>query len=127
MKFLLTCLLAFATVATWAQNPAKITLKAADNTDYTYSFTLERPRFHETLGVGLSETEFEPVGTFDLSMQKEGTSTITISEPALVRMVRTPKTAASNANPGGVRNESRTYLLYLVPGDNLIGEHRQRQ
>jgi hypothetical protein len=139
MKFLLTSLLAFAAVTTRAQNPAKITLKAADNTDYTYSFTLERPRFHETLGVGLSETEFEPVGTFDLSMQKEGTSTITISEPALVRMVRTPKTAASNANPGGVRNESRTHLLYLNPGDNLTvnvgngneltfaGDHADRQ
>ncbi len=139
MKFLLTSLLAFATATTWAQNPAKITIKAANNTNYTYSLTLERPRFHETLGVGLSETEFEPVGTFDLSMQKEGTSTITISEPALVRMVRTPKTAASNANPGGVRNESRTHLLYLVPNDNLTinvgsgnaltftGDHADRQ
>ncbi|MPR35083.1 TlpA family protein disulfide reductase [Salmonirosea aquatica] len=139
MKFLLSSLLALATLNTWAQNPAKITIKSAENTDYTYSLTLERPRFHETLGVGLSETEFEPVGTFDLSQQKEGTATVPISEPALVRLVRTPKNAATNTNPGGVRNESRTYLLYLIPNDDLTinvgnanelaftGDHADRQ
>jgi hypothetical protein len=119
MKFLLTGLLAFATLNAWAQNAAKVTIKAANTTDDVYSLTLERPRFHETLGVGLSETEFEPVGVYDLSTQKEGTSTLMISEPTLVRLVRTPKNAATNVNPGGVRNESRTYLLYMVPNDNL--------
>ncbi len=139
MKFLLTSLLALATLNIWAQNAAKITLKAANTTDDVYSLTLERPRFHETLGVGLSDTEFEPVGLFDLSQQKEGTATIAISEPALVRMVRTPKNAATNTNPGGVRNESRTRLLYLTPNDNLTinvgsgneltfgGDHADRQ
>ena len=139
MKFLLTGLLVFATLNTWAQSPAKITIRSAENTDYTYSLTLERPRFHETLGIGLSETEFEPVGIFDLSKQKEGTATVPISEPTLVRLVRTPQTAATNANPGGVRNQSLTYLLYLVPNDNLTidvgsgneltftGDHADRQ
>ena len=139
MKFLLTGLLAFATLNAWAQNAAKVTLKAANTTDDVYSLTLERARFHETLGVGLSETEFEPVGTFDLSQQKEGTSTIPIDEPTLVRLVRTPKNAATNVNPGGVRNESKTYLLYLTPNDNLTinvgsgneltftGDHADRQ
>lgn len=139
MKFLLTSLLAFASLQALAQNPAKITLKAANTTDDVYTLTLERPRFHETLGVGLSDTEFEPVALFDLREQKEGTATVDISEPALVRMVRTPKTAATSANPSGVRNESTTYLLYVVPGDKLIinldggnkltfaGDHADRQ
>lgn len=139
MKFLLTSLLALAMLHALAQNPAKITIKSANTTDNVYTLTLERPRFHETLGVGLSDTEFEPVGLFDLREQKEGTSTVNISEPALVRLVRTPKTAATSANPGGVRNESRTYLLYIVPGDKLTinldsqneltftGDHADRQ
>ena len=138
MKFLLTGLLAFAAMSAWAQS-AKITLKAANTTDDVYSLTLERPRFHETLGVGLSETEFEPVGLFDLREQKEGTATIAITEPALVRLGKTPKNAATNTNPGGIRNESRTHLLYLAPNDNLTinvgsgneltftGEHADRQ
>ena len=139
MKFLLTSLLALAMLHALAQNPAKITIKAVENTNYKYSLTLERPRFHETLGVGLSDTEFEPVGTLDLRDEKEGTVSVDISGPALVRLVRTPTTAATNANPGGVRNESQTYLLYVVPGDKLTinlnsgnqltftGDHADRQ
>lgn len=139
MKFLLTSLLAFVMVQAVAQNAAKITIKAAKNTDLVYTLTLERPRFHETLGVGLTDSEFEPISVFDFREQKEGTVPVNISEPALVRLVRTPKTAATNANPGGVRNESSTYLLYVVPGDKLTinldskneltfaGDHADRQ
>ena len=122
MKIVSTCLLVFFSLTVWAQSVARITLKAAANAKDVYAFTLERVRFHETLGVGLAETQLDPVGVFDLSEVKEATIPVEIDQPALVRLAISPKNNASDANPGGRRDGSRTQLLYLAPGDELTIE-----
>lgn len=119
MKTLLTCLLAVFVFDASAQRTARITIKAAENANAVLAFTLERVRFHETLGVGLAETQLDPMGVFDLGEEKEASIPLEIDQPALVRVAISPKNAATNASPGGARDGSRTQLLYVEPGDEL--------
>lgn len=119
MKTLLTCLLAVFVFDASAQRTTRITVKASENANAVLVLTLERVRFHETLGVGLAETQLDPVGVFDLSVEKGATIPLEIDQPALVRMAISPKNTASNANPDGARDGSRTQSLYLEPGDEL--------
>lgn len=119
MKMLLTSLLAFLLLDATAQRPTLIKVKAADNATAVVTLTLERVRFHETLGVGLADTQLDPLGVFDLGNEKEAAISLEINQPALVRMAISPKNAATNASPGGKRDGNRTQLLYLEPGDEL--------
>ena len=119
MKTLLTCLLAVFVFDASAQRNAQITVKATENANATLSFMLERVRFHETLGVGLADTQLDPVGVLDLGEEKEATIPLEMDQPALVRLAISPKNAASNVNAAGARQGSRTQFLYMEPGDEL--------
>ncbi len=119
MRVLLTCILTLFTCTLWAQNNARINVNAPSEIDYVYSLTLERVRFHETLGVGLAETEYETIDIFDLSIQKDGSTTFEVKKPLLVRMTITSKKPTNTLGPTEMRRESRTQLLYIVPGENL--------
>lgn len=119
MKAFLIGLLVFADCVVWGQNTARININSANESDYVYSLTLERVRFHETLGVGLAETQYETIDIFDLSIQKDGSTTFEVKKPTLVRMTITSKKPTNNLNPIEMRRESRTQLLYMVPGENL--------
>lgn len=102
-----------------AQNTAKINIHSATEVDYVYSLTIERVRFHETIGVGLAPTEYETIDVFDLSFQKDGSTTFDVSKPVLVRMTIASKRPTNNLGPVEMRKESRTQLLYIPPGEEL--------
>ncbi len=119
MKIVLTHLLALATLAAWGQPSARININSPTEVDYTYSLTVERVKFHETLGVGLAETAYETIDVFDLSIQKDGSTTFPIEKPTLVRMTISTRKPTNNLSPAAMRQESRAQLLYMVPGENL--------
>ncbi|MBU1820034.1 MAG: hypothetical protein KKG00_00800 [Bacteroidetes bacterium] len=119
MKVLLIGFLVGMCSLSWGQNTARININSASESDYVYSLTLERVRFHETLGIGLAETEYETIDIFDLSIQKDGSTTFEVENPLLVRMTITSKKPTNNLNPNEMRRESRTQLLYIVPEENL--------
>ncbi|GAB3163692.1 TlpA family protein disulfide reductase [Telluribacter humicola] len=112
-KAILALLSLLAGSATWAQNIARVTVTAPDGLNQKVSLTAERVKFHETLGMGLADTEFDNLGVVDLSTQNNGVFDIKLDQPTLVRMTLPPSGAA------GGSNEGRTQLLYLKPGDNL--------
>ncbi|WP_247233325.1 thioredoxin-like domain-containing protein [Telluribacter sp. SYSU D00476] len=97
---------------TWAQNTARVTIIAPEGMNQKVSLTAERVRFHETLGMGLADTEFDNLGVVDLSTQKSGVFDVELDKPTLVRMTLPPSGA-------GGSSEGRTHILYLKPGDNL--------
>ncbi|GAB2786017.1 hypothetical protein GCM10027275_33060 [Rhabdobacter roseus] len=116
MKIYLMALLGLLTSGlASAQNSARITVAAADSVKYVVSLMAERVQFHETLGVGLSETQFDNVGVFDLSAEPKGTATIQTSKPILVKMLIMP-------NAQSTSERGRNQLLYLVPGDDLTAQ-----
>ncbi|WP_373511276.1 TlpA family protein disulfide reductase [Persicitalea sp.] len=119
MKAVSTLLFTLLTVSVWAQSSARINIASATEVDYIYSLTLERVRFHETLGVGLAETEYETIDIFDLSIQKDGSTTFPVDKPLLVRMTIASKRPVNDLSPSQMRRESRTQLLYIVPNENL--------
>lgn len=119
MKVFSVCFCILTTWSVWAQNTARINVNSASEVDYVYSLTLERVRFHETVGIGLAETEYETIDIFDLSIQKDGSTTFEVKRPLLVRMTITSKKPTNNLGPNEMRRESRTQLLYIVPGENL--------
>ncbi|TDB64207.1 peroxiredoxin family protein [Arundinibacter roseus] len=125
MKKILFYVLIFASAITFgltpgkAQNSAQITINSATEIDYVYSLMLERVRFHETLGIGLAETEYETIDVFDLSFQKDGSTTFEVDKPLLVRLTIASKKPTNNLSPGEMMHESRTQLLYIVPQESL--------
>jgi archaellum component FlaF (FlaF/FlaG flagellin family) len=119
MKARLIGLLVLVNGIVWGQNTARININSASESDYVYSLTLERVRFHETLGIGLAETEYETIDVFDLSVQKDGSTTFEVEKPLLIRMTITSKKPTNTLGPTEMRRESRTQLLYIVPGENL--------
>ncbi len=119
MKAVSTLLFTLLAVSAWAQSSARINIASPSEVDYVYSLTLERVRFHETLGVGLAETEYETIDVFDLSIQKDGSTTFPVDKPLLVRMTIASKRPTNNLSPTEMRRESRTQLLYIVPDENL--------
>jgi hypothetical protein len=128
MKVLLIGFLTGICSLSWGQNTARININSASESDYVYSLTVERVRFHETLGIGLADTEYETIDIFDLSIQKDGSTTFEVEKPQLVRMTITSKKPTNNLSPSEMRRESRTQLLYIVPDENLtitIGPENQ--
>lgn len=119
MRIILIFLLALGTLVARAQSSAQITISSPTQVDYIYTLTVERVKFHETLGVGLAETEFENIAVFDLSVEKDGTIDFPVSKPVLVRLTISPKKPTNTLTPTETRSESRTQLLYIVPGENL--------
>jgi archaellum component FlaF (FlaF/FlaG flagellin family) len=119
MKLFLTGLLTLITFTGWAQTTAQININSATEVDYVYSLTIERVRFHETIGVGLAPTEYETIDVFDLSFQKDGSTTFEVTKPVLVRLNIVSKRPTNNLNPTEMRQESRTQLLYITPGEEL--------
>ncbi len=119
MKVVSTLLLTLLALSAWAQSSARINIASPTEVDYIYSLTLERVRFHETLGVGLAETEYETIDVFDLSIQKDGSTTFPVDKPLLVRMTIASKRPTNDLSPTEMRRESRTQLLYIVPDENL--------
>lgn len=119
MKALMISLMVLATLTVRGQNNVQININSPTEVDYVYSLTLERVRFHETLGIGLAETEYETIDIFDLSIQKDGSTSFAVDRPVLVRMTITSKKPTDNLAPSEMRRESRTQLLYIVPGENL--------
>lgn len=119
MKIPLIGLLALLTLKGWAQTSAKININSATEVDYVYSLTIERVRFHETIGVGLAPTEYETIDVFDLSFQKDGSTTFEVTRPVLVRMNIASKRPTNTLGPIEMRKESRTQLLYITPGEEL--------
>ena len=119
MKAVSTLLFTLLVVSAWAQSSARINIVSPTEVDYVYSLTTERVRFHETLGVGLAETEYETIDVFDLSIQKDGSTTFPVDKPLLVRMTIASKRPTNDLSPAEMRHQSRTQLLYIVPEENL--------
>jgi hypothetical protein len=95
----------------WAQTTARVNITSSEGLQQRVSLTAERVHFHETLGVGLADTQFENLGVVDLSTNPTDAFIVKLDKPMLVRLTTTPTSGATGA--------ARIQLLYLRPGDQL--------
>jgi hypothetical protein len=91
-----------------------ITLKGPQGAGIIASLTSEILEFHETIGVGLSDTRYDNIGYVDFSSQVEKTISVEHIKPIIVNLTIAPKP--------GKTFQARTYLLYLQPEEQLTVE-----
>ncbi len=91
---------------------SRITLSGTQGSTIIVSVTVERPEFHETIGVGLADTRYDNAGYADFTVQPEKVISIDHEKPVIINLTIAPK-------PGGQHFQPRTYPLYLQPDEQL--------
>jgi hypothetical protein len=107
MRKISTLILAFASLISFAQNTASITLTTPKNEAIVATLVLEDVRFHPNLGIGLAETSMEPLAVVDFKETTSEKTIVSLTEPKMMRL---------RYSGGGV---NKTWMLFVQPGDNL--------
>ncbi|GGM98080.1 hypothetical protein GCM10010967_34840 [Dyadobacter beijingensis] len=111
---ILTLFCLAASLASYAQNTANITLTAPKQVPVTVTLVLEDVHFHPNLGTGLADTRLDAVASVAFSEKTSEKAVIQLSEPKMMRL---------QYSGGGV---NKTWMLFLQPGDDLtinVGEN----
>lgn len=91
-----------------ADKPTSITVGSTGVSNAIVTLVLENVRFYPSLGIGLSDIEYETVATINFKETTSDRVEITIKEPKMVRL----QFVGNGIN--------RTYMLFMQPGDNLV-------
>lgn len=107
MRIIITTILTLQSLFILAQNTAFITLATPKNETATATLVLEDVRFHPNLGIGLAETNMEPVAVVNFQETTQEKTEVSIKEPKMMHL-----TYAGNGM-------SKTWMLFVQPGDDL--------
>lgn len=94
---------------------SEITLTGSQESGIVASLTLEKPEFHETLGVGLADTRYDNIGYVDFGKESKKSISIAHKSPVIINLTIAPK-------PGNKSIQARTYPLFLEKDDQLTVE-----
>ena len=107
MRKISTLILAFASLVSFAQNTANITLSTPKKEAIVATLVLEDVRFHPNLGIGLAETSMEPLAVVDFKEITSEKISVSLTEPKMMRL---------RYSGGGI---NKTWMMFVQPGDDL--------
>lgn len=88
--------------------PTSITVGSTGVSNAIVTLVVENVGFYPSLGIGLSDIEYETIATINFKDIQNDRVELSIKEPKMVRLQFV----------GNGRN--RTYMLFMQPGDNLV-------
>jgi len=108
MKRISILFLCLASLHSFAQKSANITITTPKNFQATVTLILEDVHFHPNLGIGLADAKLETIASVNLMETLNEKVEVQLNEPKMMRL---------QYSGGGV---SKNGMLFLQPGDDLI-------
>jgi hypothetical protein len=108
MKRISILFLCLASLHSFAQKTANITITTPKNFQATVTLILEDVHFHPNLGIGLADAKLETIASVNLMESLTEKVEVQLTEPKMMRL---------QYSGGGV---SKNRMLFLQPGDDLI-------